>query len=141
MVSQVSSVLERRSSATPRKRAAGSRLLLIGGAAFTVVLARWCAALAAVLLLIFAAWPGARWRVPVTGAGDFTKGLIWAGPNSRVTNFTVFGDNPGFRESHWRGLRNVSGNAFILTRIALLILLAVVALRTQRRRASAARPA
>jgi len=103
--------------------------------------ARWCAALATALLLIFAAWPGELWSVPVTGAGDFTNGLIWAGPNSRVSAFALFGDNPGFREYHWRGLQNVSGNAFILTGIALLILLAVVALRTQPRRASGARPA
>jgi alpha-1,2-mannosyltransferase len=101
--------------------------------------ARWCAALAGALLLIFAAWPGALWSVPVTGPGDFTNGLIWAGPNSRVTKFVLFGDNPGFLEYHWRGLQNLSGNAFVLTGVALLILLAVVALRT--RRGAAARPA
>jgi len=101
--------------------------------------ARWCAALAAVLLLTFAAWPGALWSVPITGPGDFTNGLIWAGPNSRVTEYVLFGDKPGFREYHWRGLQNLSGNAYVLTGVALLILLAVIALRT--RRASAARPA
>ena len=94
--------------------------------------ARWCAALAGVLLLIFAPWPGGLWSVPITGPGDFTNGLIWAGPNSRVTQYTLFGDNPGFLEYHWRGLQNLSGNAFILTGVALLILLAVVALRTWR---------
>ena len=99
----------------------------------------WCAALAAALFLIFVAWPGALWSVPITGAGDFTNGLVWAGPNSKVTQFMLFGDNPGFLEYHWRGLQNLSGNAFILTGVALLILLAVVALRT--RRASAARHA
>ena len=93
--------------------------------------ARWCAALAAALLLIFAAWPGALWSVPITGAGDFTNGLIWAGPNSRVTQFTLFGDNPGFLEYHWRGLQNVSGNAFLLTGVAMLILLSAVAVRTR----------
>jgi alpha-1,2-mannosyltransferase len=91
--------------------------------------ARWCAALAAALLLIFAAWPGALWSVPITGAGDFTNGLIWAGPNSRVTQFALFGDNPGFLEYHWRGLQNLSGNAFILTGVAMLALLSVVAVR------------
>jgi alpha-1,2-mannosyltransferase len=94
--------------------------------------ARWCAALAGALLLIFAAWPGALWSVPVTGAGDFTNGLIWAGPNSRVTQYTLFGDKPGFLEYHWRGLQNLSGNAFVLTGLALLVLLAVVAVRTLR---------
>jgi alpha-1,2-mannosyltransferase len=94
--------------------------------------ARWCAALAGVLPLIFAAWPGALWSVPITGPGDFTNGLIWAGPNSRVTQYALFGDNPGFLEYHWRGLQNLSGNAYVLTGVALLILLAVVALRTWR---------
>jgi len=93
--------------------------------------ARWCAALAGALLLIFAAWPGALWSVPVTGSGDFTNGLIWAGPNSRVTQYALFGDNPGFLEYHWRGLQNVSGNAFVLTGAALLILLVLVAARTR----------
>jgi alpha-1,2-mannosyltransferase len=94
--------------------------------------ARWCAALAGALLLIFAAWPGALWSVPVTGAGDFTNGLIWAGPNSRVTQYTLSGDKPGFLEYHWRGLQNLSGNAFVLAGLALLVLLAVVAVRTPR---------
>jgi alpha-1,2-mannosyltransferase len=88
----------------------------------------WCAALAAALLLIFAAWPGALWSVPITGPGDFTNGLIWAGPNSRVTQYALFGDNPGFLEYHWRGLQHLSGNAFVLAGVALLILLAVLAL-------------
>ena len=94
--------------------------------------ARWYAALAGVLLLIFAAWPGALWSVPITGPGDFTNGLVWAGPNSRVTQYALFGDNPGFLEYHWRGLQNLSGNAFVLTGVALLVLLAVVALKTRR---------
>ena len=93
--------------------------------------ARWCTALACALLLIFAAWPGALWSVPVTGPGDFTNGLIWAGPNSRVTQYVLFGDRPGYREYHWRGLQNLSGNAFVLAGIALLILLALVAAKTR----------
>jgi alpha-1,2-mannosyltransferase len=101
--------------------------------------ARLCAALAGALLLIFAAWPGALWSVPITGPGDFTNGLIWAGPNSRVTKYVLFGDNPGFSEYHWRGLQNLSGNAFVLTGVALLILLALVAART--RPDAVARPA
>src|SRR6185437_3805972 len=40
-VTRVSSVLERRESATPRNQTTGSRLLLIGAASFTVVLLGW----------------------------------------------------------------------------------------------------
>jgi alpha-1,2-mannosyltransferase len=96
--------------------------------------AGWCAALAAALLLIFAAWPGAIWSVPITGPGDFTNGLIWAGPNSPVNAFALFGDNPAYLEYHWHGLQNLSGNAFVLAGVALLLLLAVVGLRTRRLR-------
>jgi alpha-1,2-mannosyltransferase len=101
--------------------------------------ARWCAALAAALLLIFAPWPGLLWSNPSTGPGNFTSGLIWAGPNSPVTNFVLFGDLSSFEEYHWRGLQNLSGNAYVLAGLAVLILLAVVAVRT--RRGAAARPA
>jgi hypothetical protein len=101
--------------------------------------ARWCAALAAALLLIFAPWPGLLWSNPSTGPGNFTSGLIWAGPNSPVTNFVLCGDLSSFEEYHWRGLQNLSGNAYVLAGLAVLILLAVVAVRT--RRGAAARPA
>src|SRR6202012_4200764 len=94
--------------------------------------AGWCGALAALLLLIFAPWPGSWWSVPVTGPGDFTSGLIWAGPNSRVKTYTLFGDNPAYKEYHWAGLENLSGNAFVLAGVALLILLAVIAVRLRR---------
>jgi alpha-1,2-mannosyltransferase len=92
----------------------------------------WCGALAGLLLLIFAPWPGSWWSVPVTGPGDFTSGLIWAGPNSRVKTYTLFGDNPAYKEYHWQGLENLSGNAFVLAGAALLILLAVIAVRVRR---------
>jgi alpha-1,2-mannosyltransferase len=94
--------------------------------------AGWCAALAAALLLVFAPWPGWLWSVPVTGPGDFTAGLIWAGPDSKVTDHVLFGDNPAFKEYHWQGLQNLSGNAFVLAGLALLILLMIVAVRTRR---------
>jgi alpha-1,2-mannosyltransferase len=91
-----------------------------------------CAAVAAALLLIFAPWPGSLWGVPTTGPGNFTKGLIWAGPYSKVTIFIARGDLPSFKEYHWAGLQNLAGNAYILTGMALLILLAIVALRSRR---------
>ena len=100
---------------------AGSRLVSVG-----------CGAVAAALLLIFAAWPGSLWGVPTAGPGNFTKGLIWAGPYSKVTQFVLHGDLPSFKEYHWAGLQNLSGNAYVLAGIALLILLVMVALRSRR---------
>jgi alpha-1,2-mannosyltransferase len=94
--------------------------------------ASWCGALTVTLLLVFAPWPGNWWHVPVTGPGDFTNGLIWAGPNSKVSTYVLFGDNPAYKEYHWQGLQNLSGNAFVLAGVALLVLLVVVALRTRR---------
>ena len=100
---------------------AGRRLVGVG-----------CAAVAAALLLIFAPWPGTLWGLPTTGPGDFTKGLIWAGPYTPVKVFIADGDLPYFLEYHWSILQSLAGNAFILAGIALLILLVVVALRCRR---------
>ncbi len=90
-----------------------------------------CAALAAALLLIFAPWPGGLWSHAATGPGNFTKGLIWAAPNTAVFKYVKYGDQPWFSEYHWAGLQNFAGNAYILTGIALLILLTVIALRSR----------
>jgi alpha-1,2-mannosyltransferase len=90
-----------------------------------------CGALAGVMLLVYFPWPGSFWSVPATGPGDFTAGLLWAGPNSKVSTYVLFGDNPAYKEYHWQGLQNLSGNAFILAGAALLILLAVAAIRTR----------
>ena len=91
-----------------------------------------CAALVAALLLIFAPWPGNLWGLLTTGPGSFTKGLIWAAPNSAVKLYVALGDLPTFREYHWTGLQTLAGNAYILTGIALLILLAGIAWRSRR---------
>jgi alpha-1,2-mannosyltransferase len=91
-----------------------------------------CAALVAALLLIFAPWPGSLWGIKTTGPGNFTKGLIWIGTYTPVKLFIKFGDEPWFKEYHWTGREILGGNAYILTGIALLILLAVVALRSRR---------
>ncbi len=100
---------------------AGRRLASVGSAA-----------VGAALLLIFAPWPGSLWGVPTTGPGNFTKGLIWAGPYTAVKKFIANGDQPGFKEYHWAGLQNLAGNAYVLAGIALLILLVAVALRSRR---------
>jgi alpha-1,2-mannosyltransferase len=99
-----------------------------------------CAALVAALLLIFAPWPGSLWGIPTTGAGDFTKGLIWSAPYSPVKLYIEFGDEPSFEEYHWTTLQNIAGNAYILAGIALLILLVVVAWRCRRQARRDANP-
>jgi alpha-1,2-mannosyltransferase len=91
-----------------------------------------CGAAAVALLLIFAPWPGSLWGVLTTGAGDFTKGLIWAGPYTPVKTYIAIGDQPWFKEYHWTGREILAGNAYILAGIALLILLVAVALRSRR---------
>ncbi len=83
------------------------------------------------MLLVFAAWPGKLWSNPMTGAGEFTSGLIWAGPYTPVYIFINSGDNPSFKEYHWSGLQNLSGNAYVLAGLALLVLLVVIALRSR----------
>ena len=72
------------------------------------------------MLMVFAPWPGSFWSTPVTGPGDFTNGLIWAGPDSKVKTYTLFGDNPAYKEYHWHGLQLLWGNAYILAGVALL---------------------
>jgi alpha-1,2-mannosyltransferase len=94
-----------------------------------------CLAVAVILLLIFAPWPGKLWSAPEdTGPGEFTYGLIWAGPYTPVSKYIAIGDKPWFKEYHWTGLQNLAGNAYILTGIAMLVILAVVAWRMSRGR-------
>jgi alpha-1,2-mannosyltransferase len=90
-----------------------------------------CGGVGAALLLIFAPWPGNLWSMPPTGPGNFVDGLIWAGPDSPVKTYVADGDEPWFKEYHWAGLQNLAGNAYILTGIAMLVLLVVIALRTR----------
>ena len=91
-----------------------------------------CAAVAFGLLLAFFPWPGLLWSVQTSGPGNFTWGLIWAAPNSRVTYYMQHGDMPWFLEYHWQGLQLLSGNAYVLTGLALLAVLITIALRTRR---------
>jgi glycosyl transferase family 87 len=90
-----------------------------------------CGAIAAGIFLIFAAWPGGLWSLRTTGAGNFTFGLIWAGPYTPVKTFVAIGDRPWFLEYHWSGLQVLSGNAYILAGLALLAVLGFTALTTR----------
>jgi alpha-1,2-mannosyltransferase len=86
-----------------------------------------CAAVAAVMLLVFAPWPGSLWSVKTLGPGNFTHGLVWAAPNTPVTQYVKYGDQPWFLEYHWSGLQVLAGNAYILTGFVLLVILGFTA--------------
>ena len=86
-------------------------------------------ALGAGMLVLFAPWPGSLWGYPITGAGTFNLGLIWAAPNSPVTYYMANGDRSWFAEYHWQFLQALAGNAYVLCGLALFALLLVTALR------------
>jgi hypothetical protein len=74
------------------------------------VSAAWYA-LAAVLWVIFAAWPD-FWSVK---AGLLQGGLIGYAPASAWAH----GDNPAYAEYHWHGLELLAGNLELLAGVAL----------------------
>jgi alpha-1,2-mannosyltransferase len=98
-----------------------------------------CAAVAAGMLLVYAPWPGGLWSLRTSGPGNFTHGLIWAGPNSLVKTFVAVGDKPWFLEYHWSGLQVIAGNAYVLAGLALLAILGFIAL-TSPARAQVSKP-
>jgi len=89
-----------------------------------------CSALVLGMLLVFAPWPGSLWSHYTRGPGDFTHGFLWTGPNSPVTRYVKYGDNPAFLEYHWRGLQLLAGNAYVLAGLLLLVILGITAWRT-----------
>jgi alpha-1,2-mannosyltransferase len=88
-----------------------------------------CAVVAIGLLLVYFPWPGWLWSLQTSGPGNFTWGLIWAAPNSKVITYMLDGDNPLYSEYHWHGLQLLAGNAFVLGGLAALVILAGIALR------------
>jgi alpha-1,2-mannosyltransferase len=89
-----------------------------------------CATLAVGMLLVFVPWPGSLWSVKTSGPGNFTHGLIWAAPNTPVTQYVKYGDLPWFLEYHWSGLQVFAGNAYILAGFVLLAILGFTAMLT-----------
>ena len=102
---------------------------------------RWRAAawsaLAVGIVALFGAWPGSLWSEP-TDLGAFSLGLIWQPPQTDPSLYYRHGDQAWFAEYHWHGLELLTGNSFILGGLALLVLLAVAALRVSRQRGPAA---
>jgi alpha-1,2-mannosyltransferase len=94
--------------------------------------ARWAAAgLAVGIAGIFGAWPGSLWGEP-DDLGGFSKGLIWAPPNTNPETYLRLGDRPWYVEYHWHGLQLLSGNLYLLTGIALFALLVMLAVNAVR---------
>jgi alpha-1,2-mannosyltransferase len=85
--------------------------------------ARWLwLGLAALVTALFWAWPTSLWsETQATDPFGWTWGLIWAPPNGL------------HREYRWHGLQLLVGNTYVLTGIALLLVLVVVALMRSRR--------
>jgi hypothetical protein len=77
---------------------------------------------------VFAPWPGSLWSVKTSGPGNFTHGLIWAAPNTPVTQYVKYGDQSWFLEYHWSGLQVLAGNAYILAGLVLLVILGFTAM-------------
>src|SRR3984957_8760802 len=99
-----------------------------GRAGQTGLRAAWYA-LAAVVLLLFAAWPD-FWNAK---AGLLQGGLINYAPAQSFPS----GDNPAYKEYHWHGLQLLAGNLELLVGLGLFVVVLVVAFRLFR----SARPA
>jgi alpha-1,2-mannosyltransferase len=93
-------------------------------------------ALAVAIAALYGAWPGRLWGEP-TDLGNFSLGILWQPPQTDPSTYYARGDQPWYAEYHWHGLQLLTGNCFVLGGLALLVLLAVAALRVSR----SARPA
>jgi alpha-1,2-mannosyltransferase len=95
-------------------------------------LTRWAAAaLAAVIVVAFGAWPVSLWSQP-PNLGGFSMGLIWAPPYTNPETYFRLGDRRWYVEYHWRALQLIVGNLYILAGIGLFALLVVLAVNLGR---------
>jgi alpha-1,2-mannosyltransferase len=93
---------------------------------------RWAVAgLAVGIAGVFGAWPGSLWGEP-DDLGGFSKGLIWAPPNTNPETYFRLGDRPWYAEYHWHGLQLLAGNLYVLTGIAVFGLLVALAIGASR---------
>jgi alpha-1,2-mannosyltransferase len=103
--------------------------------------AGWAAlGLAALVGLIFGAWPERLWG-ELHDPGAYSRGLIWAPPNTNPIIYARRGDRRWFAEYHWHGLQLIVGNLYVLTGLALLGLLVIIAIRAMRSPAGPSAPA
>ena len=91
-----------------------------GRAGRTWLRAGWYA-LAAVVLLLFAAWPD-FWNAK---AGLLQGGLINYAPAQSFPS----GDNPAYKEYHWHGLQLIAGNLELLVGLGLFVVVLAVGFR------------
>jgi alpha-1,2-mannosyltransferase len=97
--------------------------------------ARWLLALAIAMIIVFGPWPDAIWE-KARNLGKFSLGFLWAPPNTNPQLYAIHGDQPSFVEYHWHGLQLLTGNAYILAGMALLLVLAAIAYRLRHESAS-----
>jgi alpha-1,2-mannosyltransferase len=90
--------------------------------------AYWCLASAAALLVIFAAWP-TRWFEKAQNLGHDSLGLIWLPSNTSVPYYVAHGDQSWYPEYHWTGLKLLVGNAYVLTGMAVFVVMLVISAR------------
>ena len=81
-------------------------------------------ALAAAVLIVFAAWPE-FWKAK---AGLLEGGLINDVPAASFPH----GDNPAYPEYHWHGLQLIAGNLELLAGLGLFVVLLIVVVRLRR---------
>ena len=102
--------------------------------------ARWAlAGLAVAVAAVFGAWPVTLWGAPVD-MGAFGEGLIWAPPNTSPGTYFKYGDRPWYIEYRWHGFELIVGNLYVLTGMALFVLLMVCAIRASRASATQVKP-
>ena len=89
-----------------------------GRAGATGLSAAWYA-LAAAVLVVFAAWPD-FWSKK---AGLLQGGLINYAPSQSFPS----GDNPAYKEYHWHGLELIAGNLELLAGLGLFLVVLAVA--------------
>ena len=82
------------------------------------------------MLVLYGAWPGRLWGEP-HDLGQFSLGVIWQPPNTDPEVYYRHGDRPWFAEYHWHGIELLTGNAFLLGGLTLLVILITATLRTR----------
>ena len=95
-------------------------------------------ALAAGISIVYGAWPGALWG-KAHMLGNYGLGAI-AVPGSTPASISAHGERPWFAEFHWHGLQLLTGNAFVLGGLALLIVVVLAAVQVTLTRRAGPRP-